>query len=214
LDQPQQVLTVRWSAGESSERVGAAVERALRRAEQPGLLTVRPDLVVGVLAGEADPTRLYGLIRSELGSEHGVVALGGVVADISGLPRSYEESLRALAIKDRSREPDGAVSYEDMGIARVFGGIAQRDEVDRFVRQWLGALLDYDQARRTELVSTLATYLDLGRSYDETARALMIHRSTLRYRLKRIRELASLDLNETETELNVHLATRLWRYFG
>jgi DNA-binding PucR family transcriptional regulator len=39
----------------------------------------------------------------------------------------------------------------------------------------------------------------------------VIHRSTLRYRLQRIREVSGLDLGEVESRLNLHLATRAWR---
>jgi DNA-binding PucR family transcriptional regulator len=84
-------------------------------------------------------------------------------------------------------------------------------EVDTFLRQWLGRLIDYDAARHTTLVRTLAEFLDRGGSYDDTAAALCIHRSTLRYRLRRIRELTGLQLTDVENRLSLHVATRAWR---
>ena len=60
-------------------------------------------------------------------------------------------------------------------------------------------------------VPTLATYLDLGGRYDDTARALFIHRNTLRYRLNRITEISGHDLADVDTKLNLHLAVRAWR---
>ena len=45
---------------------------------------------------------------------------------------------------------------------------------------------------------TLAQYLDCGGNYDQAAAALVIHRSTLRYRLRRIRELTNLDLADVD----------------
>ncbi|MFD5828630.1 helix-turn-helix domain-containing protein [Lentzea sp. NPDC060358] len=39
----------------------------------------------------------------------------------------------------------------------------------------------------------------------------MIHRSTLRYRLGRIREITGFDLADVETRLNVHVAVRAWQ---
>jgi DNA-binding PucR family transcriptional regulator len=39
---------------------------------------------------------------------------------------------------------------------------------------------------------------------------LSIHRSTLKYRLKRVRELLGQDLNDGSTRLDLHLATRVW----
>jgi hypothetical protein len=43
---------------------------------------------------------------------------------------------------------------------------------------------------------------------------LSIHRSTLKYRLQRIRELSGYDLNDPETHFNLQLATRAWTTVG
>lgn len=82
-------------------------------------------------------------------------------------------------------------------------------EADRFVGEWLGPLLDYDARHHTELVTTLARYLETGGSYDTTSERLLIHRSTVRYRLQRIREITGHDLSDVETRLNLHVATRI-----
>ena len=42
------------------------------------------------------------------------------------------------------------------------------------------------------------------------AAGISIHRSTLKYRLKRVRELLGQDLNNGSTRLDLHLATRVW----
>lgn len=42
----------------------------------------------------------------------------------------------------------------------------------------------------------------------------MIHRSTLRYRLQRIREISGLDLADVGNRLNLHVATRAWLLLG
>jgi DNA-binding PucR family transcriptional regulator len=44
-----------------------------------------------------------------------------------------------------------------------------------------------------ELLETLATYLDTGRSLEATARELFVHPNTVRYRLKRISEIIGWD---------------------
>ncbi|HEY2191530.1 MAG TPA: helix-turn-helix domain-containing protein, partial [Actinomycetospora sp.] len=69
-------------------------------------------------------------------------------------------------------------------------------------------LLAYDRERHADLVRTLGAYLDHGGNYDDTAAALHIHRSTLRYRLQRIRELSGHDLTHPDTRLNLHVAVR------
>jgi DNA-binding PucR family transcriptional regulator len=72
-------------------------------------------------------------------------------------------------------------------------------------------LLQYDETTNSQLVATLSEYLEYGGSYDESAGALNIHRSTLRYRLARIAQLTSYDIRDVATRFNPHAATRSWR---
>jgi DNA-binding PucR family transcriptional regulator len=111
----------------------------------------------------------------------------------------------------KSQVPHGVIGFDDLGIYRILAIGDETGEIQRYVTHWLGRLIEYDHTRHSTLVNTLAEYLDHGGSYDLTAAALVIHRSTLRYRLRRIRELSGLDLGEVESRLNLHVATRAWR---
>lgn len=79
------------------------------------------------------------------------------------------------------------------------------------MQRWIGALLDYDRQRSSDLVRTLFHYLDQGGRYEATANALIVHRNTLKYRLQRIRQITGLDLSDPETSFNLQLATRAWQ---
>jgi DNA-binding PucR family transcriptional regulator len=82
--------------------------------------------------------------------------------------------------------------------------------VESIVDKWLGPLLEYDERRQTQLTRTLSVYLASGRHYEGSACSLSVHPSTLKYRLRRIRELTGYDLNEPETQFNLQVATRAW----
>jgi DNA-binding PucR family transcriptional regulator len=58
---------------------------------------------------------------------------------------------------------------------------------------------------------TLSRYLDCGRRYEATAQALNVHRSTLKYRLRRIREISGFDLTDPDNQFNLQVATRAWQ---
>ena len=66
------------------------------------------------------------------------------------------------------------------------------------------------ERKHTELVKTLTQYLQHGGGYEATSRALSVHRSTLKYRLQRIRELTGFELGDPKTLFNLQLATRAW----
>ena len=83
--------------------------------------------------------------------------------------------------------------------------------IERFVAEWLGGLIDYDAIHGTQLVLTLSKYLDCGGNYDASALALSVHRSTLKYRLRRIREVSGHDIGHPDVQFNLQVATRAWR---
>jgi DNA-binding PucR family transcriptional regulator len=122
--------------------------------------------------------------------------------------------MRALKVRTASARAGGVTTFDELGIYRLLAAGAGDGEVRAFVREWLGPLIDHDTANRSELVATLWQYYESGGNYDATARALTIHRSTLRYRLGRIRDLTGHDLGAVESRLNLHVASRAWRILG
>ena len=136
------------------------------------------------------------------------VGVGGYAERPEHLPRSYREAMQALTVRMRQADPRGLSAFEDLGLYRLLATPEGRREASAFVEDWLGGLLAYDTERQAGLVHTLGVYLDHGGNYDDTAAALHIHRSTLRYRLQRIRELSGHDLTNADTRLNLHVAVR------
>jgi DNA-binding PucR family transcriptional regulator len=173
----------------------------------PALISRRPDTVLVVVADRVDLSSLYERLSSTIFSTRGTIGVGGrCIAD--DLPRSFAEASRALQIRVASRRPYGLSSHDDLGLLRILDTSDDGAELDRYVNEWLGALVDHDRDHHSELVHTLTVYLDSGGNYDRTADSLIIHRSTLRYRLGRIRELSGRDLTDADSRLNLHIAVR------
>ncbi|MDO5411350.1 MAG: helix-turn-helix domain-containing protein [Lachnospiraceae bacterium] len=67
-------------------------------------------------------------------------------------------------------------------------------------------LQEYDKANNTELYETLRCYLDHERNAVQTASTLFIHRSTLFYRLNRIKTLLDLNMDIPQNRLYLQLS--------
>jgi DNA-binding PucR family transcriptional regulator len=102
------------------------------------------------------------------------------------------------------------VFYEQLGSYRLLAEVNDLGAIDRFIEEWLGPLIAYDERHAADLVRTLAAFLEWRGNYDGTAAALFVHRSTLKYRLRRIREVSNRDLKDGDTLFNLQLATRAW----
>jgi DNA-binding PucR family transcriptional regulator len=171
-------------------------------------------LVVLLTDGQPEPSKLHRAISRQLGSSTTVIGIGPRCDAPSEFPGSFQKARHTLNIRLNSASPHGASAYAELGFYRLVDAAHTAGAVEDFVREWLGVLRDYDDSKSSELVHTLSEYLDCGGNYDESAAALHIHRSTLRYRLARIGELTGYDLRNVDTRFNLHAATRAWRFLS
>jgi sugar diacid utilization regulator len=185
-----------------------AVRQATCEGEHGSLVVARGGAVVVVARAEDDWEGLRAAVLLELSPGRCRIGVGGSCDRPADLPRSYREARLALRIQRSSGGPEQATVYDHLGVYRILGEGSERLSVDRFVREWLGTLIDHDDRRGGDLVDTLGCYLERGGHYDATAAALGVHRSTLKYRLQRIREVSGHDLANPDTCFNLQLASR------
>jgi sugar diacid utilization regulator len=210
-DAPHRVLIVEGSAAHDDEQYSVAVREAARHVAPGSLSGGRPGSVIIVAEASFDTDAFRATFLRRAPGGHCRVGVGGRSDRPSETPRSYREARLALRMQMDSTGLDGVTTFEQLGVYRILAGRGGTASVERFVREWLGGLLDYDGAKRTDLVATLGRYLDCGRSYAATAEGLSIHRSTLKYRLQRIRAISGHDLNDPQVSFNLQLAARAWQ---
>ena len=187
-----------------------AVRRAARDLSLGTLIVARKGTVV-ILANRDVPWEDFRqAILRELGGGRCRVGIGGHCGRPSEFARSHHEAQLALRM-ERSAGIDQASSFDDLGVYRLLSGIEDLGDVERFVRDRLGKLIDHDAQRNSELVRTLTHYLECGGSYERTSAAIFVHRSTLKYRLQQIRDITGYDLNDPDTRFSLQLSTRAWR---
>ena len=211
LRRPHRVVLVEGKGRfRAQDALLSAVRRALRQTRLSGLFGMISGDVAVITAGQVSWEELRRVIVSDLGGGQCRIGVGGTCARPSELPRSLREARLALRLQQTLLPADSVCEYPKLGIFRMLAAIPDLTEVNGFVREWLGSLLDYDERRSADLVHTLTQYLEHGGNYDATAAGLSVHRSTLKYRLQRIRELSGLDLNDPDVHFNLQLATRAW----
>jgi DNA-binding PucR family transcriptional regulator len=207
LERPHRVVLVDTDSDQGSDRLFHAVRHASAGLGIGSLLVTRADAVVLLAHADVVWDKLRVAVEHALGSGSCRVAAGGRCQRASGFPQSYREAqfaLRMLGSIGRS------LCFDDLGVFRLFGRVGSPADLEDLMSRWLGRLLDYDEIHGTGLVGTLSTFLECGGNQERAAAALTIHRSTLKYRLKRIREISGYDLTDPDTYLNLHLATRAW----
>lgn len=132
------------------------------------------------------------------------------------LGAALEEASLALSIGERLGRVGDVVTFEETGTYKLlFQIFADRpEELAGFYEQTLGPLIRYDEQYQTELVATLATYLEFDCNLAATASTLFTHRHTVRYRLDRIAELCGLDIGRTDDREKLSLGLKAMRLLG
>ena len=87
-------------------------------------------------------------------------------------------------------------------------------ELKRFYAETVRPLVAYDEQYETDLLGTLATFLDCDANVNATAARLITHRHTVRYRFERVRELTGLDVSSTDGREKLSLGLKAMRVLG
>jgi purine catabolism regulator len=93
------------------------------------------------------------------------------------------------------------------GVTDLLHDLRDAPELDAFVDEQLGPLLEGGSPRHRALLETLEAYLAAGGRKAQAARALHLERQSLYLRLRRIEELLGVSLDE-DAVLGLHLAVR------
>ena len=198
------IAALGWRAGGSvAALIGVATEpvdqdglrRAARKNNFDVLIGVHGNrLIVAIgrieleASKEAEPISFMKLVESLDGFfGDGPMVLGPEVVSVAEANRSAKAALAGFAVVKTWQKPARPIFADDLLAERSLAGdmLAKQTLVDVIYRPL--------SINSPELLETLSTYLDNGRSLESTARARFVHPNTVRYRLKRISEIIGWD---------------------
>jgi purine catabolism regulator len=133
--------------------------------------------------------------------------LSSAGASPGDLRRVYGEAVATIEIMQAIGRKKRAMCYTDLGI---FGMLSiDKNRFVDFTQKVLGPIIEYDRQHQLRLLETLNLYYNNNCNLQQTARAGYLSLSTLKYRLRRIREISNLNLDDPDTRLQVQLALKL-----
>ncbi|GAC1490851.1 MAG: hypothetical protein NVS1B9_12180 [Solirubrobacteraceae bacterium] len=199
-----------------AERGAAGGRAALsEREEAPGAEVLL--LIPG--GDEAQAARVAEAVLHELQAGlpgHGL-ALGRsrVAAGPLELVRAADEAL--LAANVAAGDPaQPLLAFEQTGAYRLLLGTMSDNpqELHRFYAETVEPLVAYDEQYETDLLATVAAFLEADGNVAGTAQRLFTHRHTIRYRLERVRELSGLDVGSSDGREKLSLGLKAMRVLG
>ena len=138
-----------------------------------------------------------------------------IAEDPSELSRAASEALLAANVAQGSAD-SAALAFDETGAYRLLLSSMSENprELQRFYAETVEPLVAYDEQYETELVKTLATFLEADGNVAGTAQRLFTHRHTIYYRLERVRELSGLDVSSSDGREKLSLGLKSMRVLG
>jgi sugar diacid utilization regulator len=212
-EQPPDAVRVRLAAAAEHARRGAAPRHLLVHVSGEQVLCVLA--LDGAEELERRARALAAEIERNLRDSPGfsaVIGVGGACDAARELRRSHEEAQHALALGRNVERLGPLVLWSSLGAYRLLAQLRSGADTAPPLPESVRRLLASGDA--ASLVATLESYLDHAGDARATAEALFVHRSSLYSRLRRIEQVAGIDLRSGEDRLELHLGLRMWRMSG
>ena len=137
---------------------------------------------------------------------------GGISNPFTGIsmfPMAFEQAAAALSYANGASSNAWLISFEDCALEYFQNCVLKTMPMELFIAPYLYKLRSIDKERGTEYFHTLKSWLLNERSIPKTSEALIVHRTTLTYRLEKMRELIPIDLDDPKLRLYLLLSYHL-----
>ncbi len=184
------------------------IEQTLGRA-----FTVQYDTQIVVLVNLTQSDLILDKSLSEfenlLRNNHLKAGVSNEFCDIFNAKLYYKQARKAFETGSTSRPNQSIYHFKDFAVQYVLRHYADELPVEMICAEGVIRLLEYEKESNVEYCKTLSTYLRNNMNAIQTAKTLYIHRSTMLFRLNRIKEILKMDFNNPDDRLYLEISLKL-----
>lgn len=138
--------------------------------------------------------------------EYGFFAGVSFVFEQFGECRDFFEQAKAIVqLRENTRSAQRVCFFEKCKLDYVIRYGMDSLPLYTFITPGLKELMNYDEENNAEMLITLKTYLKNSLNMTETANELFVHRSTLKYRLEKIRQILGVEFEEYHEQMYLQM---------
>ncbi len=142
------------------------------------------------------------------------IGIGEYHEDIRGISKSFKEATQALDVGTKLEGAGDIYHVNDLGIGRILAEI-KKDTQQEIIKKTFYSSKEVRGRKINEtLLETLKAFFDNNLSISKTAQVIYIHRNTLLYRLRRVKEITSLDPKKFDDAVQLRMALKMRIYQG
>ncbi|HEX7064241.1 MAG TPA: PucR family transcriptional regulator [Bacillales bacterium] len=121
------------------------------------------------------------------------------------LHESYKMAKETFYIQEKTGERDSPF-YEELYMYRLISMMKKQDDLQEFILDHIGMVLEFDAKHNSQMFKTLKVYLAANGSKKEAAKHLYVVRQTLYHRIEKLKELLGEDFMQPKKRLAIEFA--------
>ncbi|WP_235734403.1 helix-turn-helix domain-containing protein [Nocardioides alcanivorans] len=180
-----------------------------------GPLIARPDGWTAWVTTQHEPApqrnrdfveRLRALVAQMPGTWGVYAGVGRPHSGATGIGLTLAEARDGAALARSGPQASSVEHIDELGVSQLLVGLSESDAARTFADSILEPLRDVEGG---VLLDTLRVFMASNMSLSATANALGMHRNTVAARVARLKTLLSVDLDDPDQRLALHLACRM-----
>ncbi|GEM_PF-477693 len=126
------------------------------------------------------------------------LGMGRIDSGLAGIRKSYTTARKAIQTGLLLMEDEDIYIYQELKLYCQLREMLMQNSIS-FYKEGLG------KVENEALIQTLEAYYACDCNLDQTAQAMFTHKNTVKYRIKKIKELTGLDVKRQEDSFKIHL---------
>lgn len=153
---------------------------------------------------------IEGILKSKLNKVEFIFGIGRNYKGLENINRSLDDATKAINSYGSYTE-DKIIFFNQLGVYKILCHDDLKEELNEFYKEYLIKLIEYDEKRDTDLIYTLNMYFEENGNLKKMSENMYTHYNTILYRMKRIKEITGIDINNRRERYNLETALEIYK---
>jgi len=142
------------------------------------------------------------------------IGIGEYHKDVRGLSKSFKEATQALDVGTKLEGAGDIYHVDNLGVGKLLAEIKGESQQEFMEKTIYSTKNNKEKKINETLLETLKAFFDNNLSISKTAQVIYVHRNTLLYRLRRVKEITDLDPKKFDDAIQLRIALKMRIYQG
>ena len=140
------------------------------------------------------------------------IGIGEYHKDIRGISKSFKEATQALDVGTKLEGAGDIYHVDNLGVGKLLAEIKGESQQEFMEKTIYSTKNNKERKINETLLETLKAFFDNNLSISKTSQVIYVHRNTLLYRLRRVKEITGLDPKKFDDAVQLRMALKMMTY--